>query len=294
MEGAKNSSSPIAKLIPILLVFLGLIALYYLYQYLFGPRGTNAYTLISKTRSATTDPSQPIVITSNNLPNIYEGGELTVSSWVYINNWSYRAGFNKSILTIGGPNFDIIRVYLGGNKPSLKVRLQTRENSGTIQPSSMATAATAATTAATTTATTVPVESLEKGTQNATFNILQTDSGLLDASPLCDLPEIDLQRWVNITVAINGKTVDVYLDGKLARSCVLPSFYKVDAGGYSAYLLSYGGFGGQIANTTVYDTALNPEQVYKNYMAGPEPITNIWDWLSSFFAPGVSVQVTTK
>ena len=287
MEGAKNSSSPIAKLIPILLVFLGLIALYYLYQYLFGPRGTNAYTLISKTRSATTDPSQPIVITSNNLPNIYEGGELTVSSWIYINNWSYRAGFNKSILTIGGPNFDIIRVYLGGNKPSLKVRLQTRENSGTIQPSSMATTAT-------TTATTVPVESLEKGTQNATFNILQTDSGLLDASPLCDLPEIDLQRWVNITVAINGKTVDVYLDGKLARSCVLPSFYKVDAGGYSAYLLSYGGFGGQIANTTVYDTALNPEQVYKNYMAGPEPITNIWDWLSSFFAPGVSVQVTTK
>jgi len=286
MEGAKNSSSPIAKLIPILLVFLGLIALYYLYQYLFGPRGTNAYTLISKTRSATTDPSQPIVITSNNLPNIYEGGELTVSSWIYINNWSYRAGFNKSILTIGGPNFDIIRVYLGGNKPSLKVRLQTRENSGTIQPSSMATT--------TTTATTVPVESLEKGTQNATFNILQTDSGLLDASPLCDLPEIDLQRWVNITVAINGKTVDVYLDGKLARSCVLPSFYKVDAGGYSAYLLSYGGFGGQIANTTVYDTALNPEQVYKNYMAGPEPITNIWDWLSSFFAPGVSVQVTTK
>jgi hypothetical protein len=70
--------------------------------------------------------------------------------------------------------------------------------------------------------------------------------------------------------------------------------YKVDAGGYSANLLSYGGFGGQISTTTMYDVALNPEQVYKNYMAGPEPITNIVDWLSSFFSPGVSIAVVTK
>ena len=129
---------------------------------------------------------------------------------------------------------------------------------------------------------------------NATFGILQTDSGMLDSSPLCDLPEVDLQRWVNITVAVNGKTVDVYLDGKLSRSCVLPSFFKVDAGGYSANLLAYGGFGGQIATTTMYDSALNPEQVYKNYMAGPLPITNIGQWFASFFSPGVSVSVSTK
>ena len=62
---------------------------------------------------------------------------------------------------------------------------------------------------------------------------------------------------------MNGKTVDVYYDGKLARSCVLPSFYKVDAGGYSAKLLAYGGFGGQISTTNIYDSALNPEQAYK-------------------------------
>ena len=68
----------------------------------------------------------------------------------------------------------------------------------------------------------------------------------------------------------------------------------MDAGGYSAYLLSYGGFGGQIANVSMYDAALNPEQVYKNYMAGPQPITNLVDWFTSFFAPGVSVAVTTK
>jgi len=292
MNAAANKSSPIGRLVPMLLVLAGLIGLYYLYQYLFGPKSTNAYTLISGTQSANIDPSKPITITSDKLPIIYEGGEFTISTWIYVTNWSYRTGFNKSIVSVGGPNFDTIRVYLGGNKPKLSVRLQTKDMSGAMN--AVPSGATAINVNLGATKSQVPVESLDKGTQNATFGILQTDSGLLDGSPLCDLPEIDLQRWVNITVSVNGRTVDVYMDGKLARSCVLPSFFKVDAGGYSANLLAYGGFGGQIATTTMYDSALNPEVVYKNYMAGPQPITNIGQWFSSFFAPGVSISVTTK
>jgi len=292
MNAAANKSSPIGRLVPVLLVLAGLVGLYYLYQYLFGPKSTNAYTLISGTQSANIDPSKPITITSDKLPIIYEGGEFTISTWIYVTNWSYRTGFNKSIVSVGGPNFDTIRVYLGGNKPKLSVRLQTKDMSGAMN--AVPSGATAINVNLGATKSQVPVESLDKGTQNATFGILQTDSGLLDGSPLCDLPEIDLQRWVNITVSVNGRTVDVYMDGKLARSCVLPSFFKVDAGGYSANLLAYGGFGGQIATTTMYDSALNPEVVYKNYMAGPQPITNIGQWFSSFFAPGVSISVTTK
>ena len=292
MNAAANKSSPIGRLVPVLLVLAGLVGLYYLYQYLFGPKSTHAYTLISGTQSANIDPSKPITITSDKLPIIYEGGEFTISTWIYVTNWSYRTGFNKSIVSVGGPNFDTIRVYLGGNKPKLSVRLQTKDMSGAMN--AVPSGATAINVNLGATKSQVPVESLDKGTQNATFGILQTDSGLLDGSPLCDLPEIDLQRWVCITVSVNGRTVDVYMDGKLARSCVLPSFFKVDAGGYSANLLAYGGFGGQIATTTMYDSALNPEVVYKNYMAGPQPITNIGQWFSSFFAPGVSISVTTK
>ena len=296
MNAAANNSSPVGRLFPMLLVFAGLIGLYYLYQYLFGARSSNAFTLISGIQSAQIDSSKPITVTSNTLPNIYEGGEFTISTWIYITNWSYRAGFNKSIISLGGPNFDTIRVYLGGNKPKLSVRLQTRDVSSTMNavPSGATTSGINVSVGATPASAQVPIESLDKGTQNATFGILQTDSGLLDGSPLCDLPEIDLQRWVNITVSGNGRTVDVYMDGKLARSCVLPSFFKVDAGGYSANLLAYGGFGGQIATTTMYDAALNPEAVYKNYMAGPEPITNIGQWFSSFFAPGISVSIKSK
>jgi hypothetical protein len=269
MEATTNSSSPLRRLIPVLLIFAGLIGLYYLYQYLFGFKTGNKYDLLTKKMVANIDPVKPITVTSENLPPLFEGGEFTISTWIYINNWSYRSGFAKSVLSIGGPNFDTIRIYLGGYKPKLNIRLHTRE-SGTV-----------------TTTNEISSESLEKATQNATFNILQTDSGLTDSMQVCDLPEVDLQRWINITVAVNGRTVDVYLDGKLARSCVLPKMFKVDQGGYSANLLAYGGFGGQISTTTMYDAALNPEQVYKNYMAGPEPITNIGQWLASFFTPSV-------
>ena len=104
---------------------------------------------------------------------------------------------------------------------------------------------------------------------------------------------IYFQRWVNITVAANGKTVDVYLDGKLSRSCILPRPFKVPSS-YSANLLEYTGFGGQLSTTTMYDAALNPEQVYKNYMAGPEPVTSIGDWVSATCLPGVNISVTTQ
>jgi hypothetical protein len=293
---ASNNSSPVSRIIPVLFIFAGLIGLYYLYQYLFGARASNTYSLISGKTSATIDPSKPIIITSDKLPTIYEGGEFSISTWIYVNNWNYRRGFNKSIVSIGGPNFDTIRVYLGGYKPSLSVRLQTKDMNSinNTVPTSVSANNTTTGSGAQMSSSNIDqsmVESLDKATQNAVFNILQTDSDLLNMSPICDLPQLDLQRWINLTVAVNGRTVDVYYDGKLARSCVLPSFFKVDAGGYSANLLAYGGFGGEIATVQMYDAALNPEQVYKNYMAGPEPITNVYDWFKSFFAPDVTVTV---
>jgi hypothetical protein len=136
-------------------------------------------------------------------------------------------------------------------------------------------------------------DDLSKASLSPLFTSLSMDNDHGKA-PLCDLPEIDLQRWVHLTVSVNAKTVDVYTDGKLARSCVLPAQYKVDSSGYSASLLDYGGFGGQLSTTTMYDTALNPESVHKLYMAGPEPITSFGGWLGSIFAPGLSISVNAS
>jgi hypothetical protein len=281
MESNTNSN-PVSRLVSVLLFFLGLIGIYYLYDYLFGPKTYNAYVLNDKLQKADIDPAAPITISYDKMPALYEGGEFTVSAWIYINNWSYRQGYNKSILRIGGASFDVLRIYLGGYKPKLMVRLQTADRNAPTAP-------------LTSSPDNIQSDSLSIATLNATYNVQQMDSGLLDASTPsgCDLPEVDLQRWVNIVVAVNGKTVDVYLDGKLARSCVLPNYFKVDSG-YSGYLLSHGGFGGQIGNIMMYDAAMNPEMVYKNYIAGPEQITGLWQWFTSFFDIGVDVTVSSS
>lgn len=279
MESNTNSS-PVSRLVSVLLFFAGLLGVYYLYNYLFGPKTFNTFALIDKTQKA--DPTAPITVASNKMPALYEGGEFTISTWIYINNWSYRRGYNKPILRIGGSSFDTIRIYLGGFKPKLMVRFHTMDKS-----SPMSTIAAGTDIAQT--------ESLEVATMNAVFNVQQMESGLLDP-PVpsgCDLPEVDLQRWVNITVSVNGKTVDVYFDGKLSRSCVLPNYFKVDSS-YTGYVLDKGGFGGQIANTMMYDAALNPEMVYRNYIAGPDQITGFWQWFTSFFDTGVDVTVSAK
>jgi hypothetical protein len=122
METNMNSSSSlIGKLVPIVIIIGGIIALYFFYQYLFGPVTQRCVTLLSTTQNANVDQAKPLTFNSTELPAVYEGGEFTVSTWVYINNWSYRAGFNKHIFSLGGPNFDTIRIYLGGQKPSLQV-----------------------------------------------------------------------------------------------------------------------------------------------------------------------------
>ena len=242
-----NNSSPVLRMIPYLIFFAGLVGLYYLYQYLFGAQTGNSFPLLKANQSAIVDSAAPITISSKDLPGMFEGGEFTISTWFYVSNWSYHINMNKAMLLIGGPNFDTIRIYLGATKPTLKVRFHTKETgTGSSQ-----------------------TEALPRATRNVVFTTAQTDSGLLDTSTICDLPEVDLQRWVNLTVAVNGKTVDMYLDGKLTRSCVLPASFKVDSGGYSAVLLPFGGFGGQMSTTMMYDAALNPEAVYKNYMLGP-------------------------
>jgi hypothetical protein len=130
-------------------------------------------------------------------------------------------------------------------------------------------------------------ERLTKAAVDKIFQPTSVPSGQLlnDTMPVCDLPEVELQRWVCFGVVLNGRTVDVYLDGKLARSCVLPSFYTVDANGVSLKLLQYGGFNGFLSNVYVHSVALNPEQMYRIYMNGPADIaaTGFLGWLGGLF-----------
>lgn len=46
-------------------------------------------------------------------------------------------------------------------------------------------------------------------------------SGSSDTQYDCEISEFPLQKWVNLIISFNGSAMDVYVDGKLVKSCVV-------------------------------------------------------------------------
>lgn len=46
-------------------------------------------------------------------------------------------------------------------------------------------------------------------------------SGSSDPDVDCEVADFPLQKWVNLIVSFNGSAMDVYVDGKLMKSCVV-------------------------------------------------------------------------
>jgi hypothetical protein len=265
-----------AGLVSKLVVFiLALVALYYLYQFLFSPSGMVGTNVLNKVIAA--NPEKPLVIPGAQLPAIYAGGEMTINGWIYINDYSINRGMNKPIFTLGGSTFLTLAVFLGPYKSSLGVRVHTRDAG----PTTVMTAQSGPGIGQSS-------DDLSIRSLGSMFGNMQQEGGLLSESRPCDIDSIDLQKWVQLTICLNNKTVDVFVDGKLARSCVLPTFYKVDTSGFALNICDFKGFGGFVSNTTVYNYALNPEQVWRLYMSGPGPQYGLLDYIKGLFDPSAA------
>ena len=89
----------------------------------------------------------------------------------------------------------------------------------------------------------------------------------------CVVKGIPLQKWVCIIMAVNNRTLDVYLDGKLTRTCVLPGVPQTAQDG-TLYVGSCptigmdGGFAGHITDLRMFSKAINPTQAYNLYKQG--------------------------
>lgn len=271
MNNSGSSQSNFGTLGGVVFAILALVALYYLYQYVFGSSGMEGKTVLTAIKPA--NPDKSYVTFADALPAIYEGGEFSVNTWIYINDYSINRGRNKAVLLLGGSSFSTLAIFLGPYKNSLNVRVHTK-NGAAVPSGNIAAGASGASS-----------DDLSKEAVRTLFGNTQLDTGLTSTSRPCDIPSVDMQKWIQVTVCLNNKTCDVYLDGKLARSCVLPSFYKVDKSNLALTLGDYGGFGGFISNTSAYNYALNPEQVWRLYMAGPGPQYSLSDYISSLFNP---------
>ena len=127
MDALKSGNS----LSMIVFVVIALVVLYYAYQFLYSPSDLIGNVVLPKISPANTDtPYEVSSKTSGRsgqqpLPEIYEGGEYSINTWVYINDYAINRGQNKHILNLGGSSFSTLAIFLGAYKNSLAVRVQT-------------------------------------------------------------------------------------------------------------------------------------------------------------------------
>lgn len=115
-----------------------------------------------------------------------------------------------------------------------------------------------------------------------TRNDLEARQGTRPTDAWCSAPNAPLQRWAHVLVSVLGRTMDVYIDGKLVRTCVLSA---VPRGKPDAPLeITPGGqLDGWTAGAQSWNKAAGPQQAWDLYRAGRHG-ANYMDRLQSWLA----------
>lgn len=93
-----------------------------------------------------------------------------------------------------------------------------------------------------------------------------TASSTGDSFP-CTVENVPLQRWFAVSVTVFQRNVDIYLDGRLVKSCVLPGVPKPVLGDIQVGDAT-SGFSGSVCNLKSYANMLGPADARAYAAAG--------------------------
>ena len=293
MDGASDfvrQNSSILGTVALIVVLLAI--LYAVYGYIY-PGDDPTFSVFLKGEA---DAKRPVPVKTN-VPTIYTGGDFTLSFWVYVDDWNYRANTSKFVFAISplhsttNTTSPLVAV-LTPLQPGLMVRAHTVGKTGHVPAPGTQPAATGDATPD------ITIESNLQAllNQQTSMQMFQTS---LDAP--CDVKEIPLQRWVCCTIVSSGRVLDIYIDGKLQRSCVLDNVIHVPRGPLRLRLGESGGFGGRYASVQMWNQQLTPDVIYGIYQMGPTQgqhniVTDITKYLDlnvRFTGPGVDGTAST-
>jgi len=223
--------NPLGIVISIVVVVLILMLIKYLISdpyTLTGVQDATVSTTITASSLATNDSSVP---TSN----------FAYSTWFYINNWNYRYGESKVIFGRMGAKSSQTGTHVGGINgmdPCPAVVLGEIENNITVSLGCY------------------PGVDQEPTTPGGK-TVIHT----------CSVANVPIQKWVNLVVSVYGRSMDLYIDGKLVRTCLLPGVANVNNNS-NVYITPTGGFEGWTAKFQYYPDSLNPQEVWNIYTKG--------------------------
>jgi hypothetical protein len=91
---------------------------------------------------------------------------------------------------------------------------------------------------------------------------------------------IEYQRWILIAVVGNGRTLDVYIDGKLSRSCVYKGLNDLGVNTGNGMLTvgrqneTTGVINGVFSSVDYFNYSLTPDLIWSIYQSGPATTTS--------------------
>lgn len=227
--------------------------------------------------------------TKGTVPGIFTGGDFTLSMWIYIDDWNYRATKDKFLFSLG-PKIESASstcTQIPSTLSNVLVGILTPYKNGLMVRANTGAAPAAGSPAPDYTKESALCTLLNPKGQGPSTSMW--DSTVTDTP--CDIKEVPLQKWVNITIVSSGRILDVYMDGKLSRSCVLDNVVQIPGGNLDLRLGAYGAFGGRYSSVQMWNVQLTPDVIYGIYQMGPSQtkhdiLTDIAKWL------GINVNFT--
>lgn len=116
-----------------------------------------------------------------------------------------------------------------------------------------------------------PQVSFDPHVNNITVSLATYESGPGSSSQqftteTATLQNVPLQRWTSFVMVVNGRALDLYLDGKLVKTKILKNVPKATSS--EIHLTPTPSFGGSTANFLYINRSLNPREVYDLYREG--------------------------
>ena len=224
----------------VLLIIAIIVLLYIAVRYIISD--VNTLTGITSATTMQTIEASSLATDDSN-PN---QTNFSYSIWINIDDWSYNYGKPKTI-------FGRMTNSSSSEQPCPKVDLGAIENNLEIKLT------------------------ISGCTPDEATSQSVSIPGTTSCIHTCIVANIPIQKWVNILISVYGQSLDVYIDGKLVKTCVMPGIAVVDQNA-DVFVTPNGGFAGWTAKFQYFPYAMDPQGAWNIYQKGYGE-----GWLSSIF-----------
>ena len=230
------------------------------------------------------------IISGREIYNSTEGYELSVFTWLYIDNIIENYGTKKNILIKGNAsklnqdgwssNIQCPGIWLSDNDNSIIIKITSKSPLNEVKQEpyikEINYSSTTMASASVAIEANLPAFEIEQNPKVKEFNEYEGESGF-------KIDDFPVKRWFSIAITIKGKAVDLYYNGKLIHSKILGDLPNINNGDLT--ICSNDGFSGAISNLGLYSFCLTSSEIETKHDKGyiPNPFYRLLNSLEKSY-----------